>query len=166
MLASEMVNPICIVCGRSLGKVTIDEFAALILREGNCGKCFDCERAMADDLPKIFHGDLSDSHFFIGDIWFHYDGKTLYPLTRAHERERAVLNTTSLSSVTYLHKNLKNRGVQWDGTEWADCGECEGEGKFFVAGHFEECGGCGGVGRMQTGITIPKWVIGGGCENV
>jgi hypothetical protein len=166
-MSSNVFEPSCIGCGKSLGFMDVGELAALEdCSSGSGCLCFDCDPEAASTTPSIFLQWSENELFDIGDTGFQIrDGQLkVIGVSRAHAHERTRLRV--LSSYTYLNRNSKNQALLSNGLVLSGCGKCRGTGELDGFVYIAECDACGGSGVLESAVIIPAWILGVGCENV
>ena len=156
-------EPDCASCGRSVGNMSRDEFYEFV---NGSGLCFDCDPDSAETTPSIFWHWAAGELITIGDSVFCVaaNRKEIVEVGYSHAHERA--RARGLSSSTKVNTNEHNVMLFVDGVERKTCPLCRGLGYYPEFWENSVCGGCDGIGSIETAIILPTWVLGIGCENV
>jgi len=162
-------NPACVNCGARMGEMSEEEFASLVIQDGDAGLCFDCDPDSASTTPSLFWQWKEGDVFVLGDASFvvsqreNSESSILWlSHTRALARARSCL-----SSSTYLNRFNDDR-PQWvkDLPQWKLCPKCKDEvlTVFTDGWHCKNCGNFvdfpDGTKVSEDVIIIPDWIIG------
>lgn len=154
-------NPCCSNCRRPMGEVSVDEFVAIVVGEGEFGLCFDCDPESADTVPGLFWQWREADEFIIDDAVFTVvlDDQYQIMIKTASHTHGCASARSCLSSSTYLHKSYPNpvSETEYDVND-AICPKCsKGEVVQFLEGG--QCEKCGWQLQERESIVLPSWVV-------
>jgi len=158
-------NPACTRCGKRMGVMSEEEFIAIVMGDGDCGLCFDCDPDSAATTPSLFWQWKEGDVFEIEGLRMEVYGGVLEFASVVQSHAHARARARGLSSYTKVNRALHNHVLLADGTVGYPCRVCEGKGEFTTGRITVACSFCDGEGFVVTEVVLPAWIIGLGCEN-